>query len=255
MAKIENLASIDRVFDVLEAIALGRGLTISDVARITEISRGAANRYVYSLEQRGYVIRDHESKKYFVSSKLSYLCKSIRSDEWVETIAYPLLKETCDKVMWPLSLIAIRGNFVVDLVNTDIESPFVIRPVARQTQHPIIGRAGAHILLSGLIEGDRIQILERASKEDPSIYCKANLSPEVLNNLLADIKENGYAVFKIPGRNWAGLSTGVTVENKISLALSMRFHPSAVTTENAIKEFLPILSTTSKELSTLLARV
>lgn|GEM_PF-5742204 len=255
MTKIENLTSIDRVFDVLESIALGRGLTISDVARVTAISRGAANRYVYSLEQRGYIVRDHQSKKYFVSSKLSYLCENIRPDEWAETIAYPILKEVCDKVMWPLSLIAIRGNFVVDLVNTDIESPFVIRPIARQTQHPIIGRAGAHILLSGLIEDDRNQILERARQEDPSIYGKANLSPDVLDNLLADIKEKGYAVFKIPGRNWAGLSTGVSVENKISLALSMRFHPSALTTEDAIKEFLPILSSTSKKLSTLLARV
>lgn len=251
---MKNLESIDRVFAVLEAISFGDGMTVSDVARITQISRGAVNRYIGSLEQRGYITREHESKKYFVSYKLSNLCGTARQDEWIDTIAYPILKETCNKVIWPLSLIALRGTNAVDLINTDIESPFVINPIARQTQHPVIGRAGAHVLLSGLGDGDRSQILDRATKYDPNLFQKANLNPDTLNQLIDDIKEEGFAVYKVPGLNWAGLSTGVTVNDKLSLALSMRFHPSALTTTDAVRNFLPILNTSANTISSLMAR-
>ena len=73
MVIILNLAVINRVFVVLEAICRGNGLTVSEVARATNISRGAANRYIHSLEQLGYILREHMTKKYFVSSKLKDL--------------------------------------------------------------------------------------------------------------------------------------------------------------------------------------
>lgn len=73
MVKILNLDGINRVFTILEAICRGNGLTASEVARATNISCGAANRYIHSLEQLGYILREHMTKKYFVSSKLKDL--------------------------------------------------------------------------------------------------------------------------------------------------------------------------------------
>ncbi len=115
MVKILNLEGINRVFAILEAICRGNGLTVSEVARATNISRGAANRYIYSLEQLGYILREHMAKEYFVSSKLKDLANYVKEDEWIDTIAYPIMRRVGEKVMWPLSLVTLRGHSVVDL--------------------------------------------------------------------------------------------------------------------------------------------
>ncbi len=117
------------------------------------------------------------------------------------------------------------------------------------SHYRIIGRAGAHVLLAGLDDEDIDNLLNTVTNQDPSIFLRTSLNPAALKQLIAEIRRDGYGVFKMPGRNWAGLSKSVLVNDKISLALSIRFHLSAVATDKAVKEFLSILNSGASELS------
>lgn len=249
MAQIENLESIDRVFAVLSAISAGGGLTVSSVARATKLSRGAVNRYIYSLDRLGYVYRAPGTKKYFVSSKLLELTSNVNREDWIETVAYPIMSDACKRVRWPISLIALENDSIVDLVNTDTMSPLVTTPVARKTRHPIVGRAGAHVLLAGLSDEDRSERIHRAEESDPGLFSRSKLNHGLLEDLIGEIQKNGFGHFKLPGRNWAGLSVAVPVRDQVTYSLSLRYHPTAVPTRTAFKSFLPALESAARSLT------
>ena len=65
-------------------------LSIGDIADHTQMGRSAAQRYVYTLHQLGYLNKDTESKRYFPALKLLSLVRGIQRHHSQRELAYPL---------------------------------------------------------------------------------------------------------------------------------------------------------------------
>ncbi|RTQ32997.1 IclR family transcriptional regulator [Variovorax gossypii] len=92
-------------------------LSIGDIADRTEMGRSAAQRYVYTLHQLGYLNKDAESKKYFPSLKLIGLVRGLHRHRSQRDLAYPLLQALAAETLETVSWVELDGEDVVVVQN------------------------------------------------------------------------------------------------------------------------------------------
>lgn len=90
---------------VLEAFDAGhKSLSISEIAERTKLGRSAAQRFIYTLHQLGYLRRDPLNKHYKVSLKVIDLAKSLigvdTQSERVVPILEQIARRTQETVAW-----------------------------------------------------------------------------------------------------------------------------------------------------------
>lgn len=249
MPGIRPLECVARATTLLRHLNEFDGVSISELARSTGISRGATNRYIVSLEDQGFVARDSATQTVRVTAKTLSLSSGASHDDWHTAVARPVLVKACHDFGWPLSLGTIRGARLAILENTDCESPLVITPLRENLLVPIVGRSGGHVLLAYKTSALRDQILRIALSRDAHLFTRARLSFRQLMRQLSDIRRRGFAITKVPGVNWATFSVPVGDGSSIEYCLTVRFRPSAVSHQDAAKRFLPNLQATARTLA------
>ena len=88
-------------------------LSIGDIAEKTLMGRSAAQRYVYTLHQLGYLNKDAESKKYFPALKLIGLVRGLHRHRSQRDLAYPLLQALAAETLETVSWVELDGDDVV----------------------------------------------------------------------------------------------------------------------------------------------
>lgn len=249
MSGIQQLDVVERAVRVLRTINAFDGVSVSELAKLSGVTRAATNRYLVTLEALGHIERDETSRKYRVTRKVLELSSGATRDDWVTIVVQPILVDACRKIGWPLSFSTIRNSQVAVLTTTDAESPLIVHPLRDHLLVPLVGRAAGHVLLAGTSESVRQDILSSALNQSPHLYARSKLTPADLERLIRETKTNGYAATKIPGLNWATLSVPVVINGGAEFAVSTRFHPTAVTLDDAVDRFLEPLKACSKTLS------
>lgn len=238
MAPLKPLDGLDRLLSVLRNLNAYPGLTVSDVARLSDMPRAAANRYLVTLESLGYAERDLQTRQYKVTSKALELSSGAAVDDWVTLVVYPALLRCGREVGWPCSLNGIRHARLAVIRNTDADSPMIVYPMRENIMVPLIGRSGGHVILAYKPDEVRQDLLTYAVQQDPLLLARARLSQDKLDLLWEQVRTNGYALTKIPSVNWSTLSVPLQINDVVDFSISVRFHPTAVTKEEAVSRFV-----------------
>lgn len=249
MSGIQHLDVVERAVRVLRTINAFDGVSVSELAKLSGVTRAATNRYLVTLESLGYVERNPATKKYGVTRKVLEFSSGAPRDDWVNIIVQPILVECCRQIGWPLSFSTIRNSQLVVLTNTDVESPLIVHPSREHLVLPLVGRAAGHMLLAAKSKPVREDILSSALNGNPHLYTRANISPEELERILDLSTHQGYATSKLTGMNWATLSVPIDVNGSAEFAVSTRVHPTAVRMDEAVERFLEPLRACSKTLA------
>lgn len=87
------LVSVARSMFILERLAAGDAMTLSDAAKELQVNKNIAHRLLFTLEELGFIQEDAVSRKYRLTFKLLNLARTqwIKSD--VLSQSEPLLKE------------------------------------------------------------------------------------------------------------------------------------------------------------------
>lgn len=89
-----NLTSVDKAFDVCEALSHEpAGMSVSELARALKLPRPTAHRLLAVLRRRGYVRQDEETQKYSLGSKMLDLCFRLLGRSELRLHAYPILRD------------------------------------------------------------------------------------------------------------------------------------------------------------------
>lgn len=249
MSGIQHLEVVERAVRVLRTINAFDGVSVSELAKLSGVTRAATNRYLVTLEALGYVERNASTRKYSVTRKVLELSAGAPRDDWVTIVVQPILVDCCRKIGWPLSFGTIRNSQLAVLVNTDVESPLIVHPTREQLVLPLLGRAAGHVLLAAKSEAVRQDILSSALIRDPHLYTRANLSPTEVEQILEQAQQQGYATSKLTGMNWATLSVPVPVNGSVEFSVSTRVHPTAVSLDEAVDRFVAPLRACADTLS------
>lgn len=248
-SSIRPVDRVKRAVDVLQTINSLGELTISELASITGLSRGAANRYIKTFADLGFVARDEATRRYSVTEKVALLSRGAPTDDWKSALAKPILVTACEKLGWPLSLGALRNGKFTVLENTDDTSPLVVTPMRENITVPVAGRAGAHVLLSEQPPQVVTQILMFALQRDPHLLTRTNMNETEFVTHLKSVKVRGYDATRMPGSKWATVAVPVRQQDICAYSVSIRFRHSAVDLNAAVKRFRATLSETAKQIA------
>lgn len=249
MSGIQHLEVVERAVRVLRTINAFDGVSVSELAKLSGVTRAATNRYLVTLETLGYVERNPATKKYAVTRKVLEFSSGAPRDDWVSILIQPILVDYCRRIGWPLSFSTIRNSQLVVLTNTDVESPLIVRPSREHLILPLVGRAAGHALLAAKSKAMQEDILSSALIRNPHLYTRAGLTPKELEGILEVTQEQGYATSKLTGMNWATLSVPIPGDGSVEFAVSTRVHPTAVSLDEAVDRFVEPLRSCATMLS------
>lgn len=255
MTGVIPLDIVERSVIVLRNINAFDGVTVSELAKLSDITRSAVNRYLVTWETLGYVERDPSTRKYTVTPKALEFSSGALRDDWITSHVRPRLIQTCKVIGWPLGFATIRNSQLTLLENTDAESSMIVYPMREHITLPLVGRSAGHVLLAYKSEDVRNDIIGAALARDRHLFTRAHSDADQFDDDLKQTRDQGYAISKVPGVNWGTLSVPIEVNGGIDYALSTRFHPSAVALESAVDRFLDPLQNCAQTLAETLTSI
>lgn len=255
MTGVIPLNIVERAIVVLRNINAFDGVTVSELAKLSGVTRSAVNRYLVTWESLGYIERDPSTRKYIVTPKVLEFSSGALREDWITSHVRPQLIQTCKAIGWPLGFATIRNSQLTVLENTDAESSMIVYPMREHITLPLVGRSAGHVLLAHKSEAVRRDILRAALASDRHLFTRAYMDSNQFDADINQTKDQGYALTKVPGVNWGTLSVPVEFNGGVDYALSTRFHPSAVPLESAAGRFLQPLQNCAETLSETLKSV
>ncbi len=176
---VKRNQSVERVLDIIEIMAKhGEPIRLNYLSELLEMSATTVYRFLQTLMDRGYVQKDEETTKYYLSLRLKYFSEMITENYNLSKIVYPYLKELAEETGESASLVIMEDNMAVYVDKCDGSKSMV------KTLQRIGNRAPLYCTGVGKV------FLANLSTEDRQ-HAIANGGPmeELTVNTITDIKE------------------------------------------------------------------
>ena len=183
-----GVQSVERALDVLEALAAGGSLGISEVAAGTRLPDGTAHRLLRTLVARGYA-RQGPDRRYSLGTRLLTLGDGARRS--TAASARPFLSRLVELSGETANLAVLEGDQAVYVAQ--VQSAHRLRMFAEVGRHvPVHSTAVGKVLLAGLPDAAVHAVLARAGLASRTSRTLA--SPEAVLAELATVRRVGWAV-------------------------------------------------------------
>lgn len=144
----DYIQSLERGLAVLRAFGPDRSsLTLSDVARITGLTRAAARRFLLTLVELGYVTTDN--RLFSLSPRVLELGYSYLSGLGLTDIAVPHMEELVASVQESSSIAVLEGGDIVYIVRVPTKRIMTVS-ITVGTRFPAYGTSMGRVLLAAL---------------------------------------------------------------------------------------------------------
>jgi len=113
--------SLARGFSVLTKVCENETpLSLSELAKKSDLSIGAIQRLTYTMEKIGLLERDIRTKRFRTGSRMISLALSITRNLELKKIAHPFMQELSDEIGEVVGLGAIEGDLIIlaDIIHT-----------------------------------------------------------------------------------------------------------------------------------------
>ncbi|GAA0382858.1 IclR family transcriptional regulator [Acrocarpospora corrugata] len=239
----EYVQSLARGLAVIRAFdATTPELTLSDVARKTDLTRAAARRFLLTLVDLGYVRTD--GRLFSLSPRVLELGYAYLSSLSLPEVALPHLERLVAEVHESASVSVLDDGDVVYVAR--VPTTRIMRvTIAIGTRFPAHCTSMGRVLLAGLPAADLDEFLERHRLE--RLTQRTVTSPVTLRGELDRVRAQGWAMvdqeleeglrsIAAPIRNRAGRAVA---------AVNLSSHASRTTLESARRDLLPPLLATA----------
>lgn len=222
------------------------GLTLSDVAAATELSRATARRFLQTLVALGYARTD--GRTFELTARVLELGYAYLAGLSLPTIARPHLQALLDKVGESCSVSVLDGDDIV----------FVARATSRRvvtvgvdvgTRFPAYPNAMGRVLLASLPAEELDAYFERATFEQ--FTTRTRTSERSLRAELRRIRDRGYAlVDQEHDEDVRSVAVPVTDDQARTVAaVNISTSASRTSLESMLQELLPALRSTAAEIA------
>ena len=139
--------SLERGCNVLAKVCRSETpLSLSELAKISELSIGAIQRLTYTLENIGLLERDPLTKRFRTGSRMISLALAVTRNLELKKIAHPFMQALSDEIGEVVGLGAIEGDHIIlvdiihtqQLLNINMNIGAVIPPHATATGKAIL---------------------------------------------------------------------------------------------------------------------
>ncbi|MEU5695893.1 IclR family transcriptional regulator C-terminal domain-containing protein [Actinosynnema sp. NPDC020468] len=232
-----HVQSLERGLAVIRALR-PTGLTLTDVAKSTGLTRAAARRFLLTLVDLGYVRTD--GKHFSLTARVLDLGYAYLAGLPLPDVARPHLERLSAQVGESSSVSVLDGADVVYVARCAVSRIMAVS-ITVGTRFPAYATSMGHVLLAGLPAAELDRYL--ASTRLEPLTAHTTTSPERLRARLVEVRERGWALadqeleeglrsVAAPLRDRAGRVVG---------ALNISTHASRTTTDHARDGLVPPL--------------
>nr|WP_245755582.1 MULTISPECIES: IclR family transcriptional regulator C-terminal domain-containing protein [Actinopolyspora alba group] len=219
-------------------------MTLSEVARVTGLSRAATRRFLHTLVRLGYVWTD--GRLFALTPRVLELGFSYLSSLSLPEIAQPHLERLAAQVHESVSVSVLDGDDIV-YVGRVPTSRIMTVAINIGTRFPAYATSMGRVLLANLGEQELTEYLRRVRPEPLAPQTLTSVGP--LRRELERIRAQGWAV--VDQELEAGLrSLAAPIRDRtdsVVAAVNVSSHASRTSAEDARNELLPpLLETAAK---------
>lgn len=186
----DRVQAVDSVFKTLEILSVHPfGLTLSEVAEMTELSRAAARRYLLSLVGNGYAVQ--QGRRFCLSSKIVSVARQWLNDGQIWNLAQPILKSVTGELQESCSVGQLSGAEVIYVARSAARRLMSVQ-IAVGTHLPAYCTSMGQVLLAHLADDARRRMVRDIEFEALTIHSLTSVSE--LEARLEEVREQGFAV-------------------------------------------------------------
>lgn len=184
------LSSLDNALKVLDILSVTDNLGVTDIVKISGIDRTSVFKILYTLRNRGYVIKTPEAK-YRLGGKLATLGDIVSERQSISEVAAPYLRSLRDRLHETVSINVLNAN----------GRTVIIRREEGDSPNPVVDRIGfeidAHttatgkVLLAYLNENTKRDIVQNLRFKVYTPYTIT--SAQALYPVLDEVRAQGYS--------------------------------------------------------------
>jgi IclR family mhp operon transcriptional activator len=249
MTAVKTVRSVERGFQVLEALNRSHGASAQELARSVKIPRPTVYRLLETMRRLGYVTRSETDECWHLTAHIKALSAGFHDDVWVTRIAAPLLHDLGRKVLWPVDLVTYENGAMVIRETTHAESPFSIDRGMAGTHLPLLETSGGRAFLAFSPAAERDVVLQdlRRSKKPHDRMARDR---DYVERLLGEIRRAGYGS-RSEGFNphTSSISVPVIVNDHVKACISMIWIKKAMRIEEAVRRHLEPMKATAARIA------
>lgn len=165
---VKRNQSVERVLDIIEIMAkYGEPIRLNDLSEILEMSPTTVYRFLQTLMDRGYVRKEEETTKYYLSLRLKYYSEMIMNNYNLSKIVYPFLKQLAQETGESASLVIMEDNMAVYIDKCD-GSKSMLKTLQRiGNRAPLYCTGVGKVFLADLAPEQRNEAIENGGPLEP----------------------------------------------------------------------------------------
>src|SRR5690606_18161650 len=185
-----KVASVDSALTVLEAVAENPGVGVTRLAELTGKTKSQVFRLLYTLEARGYLVKDAESSSYNLGYQTILLGEAAKRQTDLVRLALPIMKELTEETSETSHLIIRDG--LHSLCVAIVEGPLPVRLYARVGRRgPLHAGGGSKVMLAYAPD----DVIEQVLSSELERHTDATITDRSeLEEVLEQIRRDGYHV-------------------------------------------------------------
>ncbi len=239
--------SLERGLAVIRAFGPDRReLSLSEVARLTGLTRAAARRFLLTLVELGYVHGD--GRLFSLRPRVLELGYAYLSTLSLHEVAAPHMEELVAATRESSSIAVLDGDDIAYVVRVPTRRIMTVA-IAVGTRFPAYPTSMGRVLLAGLAPGDLDAYLARVRLEP--LTRRTVTDPGTLRRIVAEVAAQGFAV--VDQELEEGLrSAAVPITDaagRTVAALNVSVHASRMTLDALRRAVLPLLQLTAARIS------
>ncbi|MCP5472410.1 MAG: helix-turn-helix domain-containing protein [Sinobacteraceae bacterium] len=249
VGSVSTIRTAVRVLQVLAALNAEHPAGAALVARRLQMSRATTYRFLETLVDAGYALKDPVSGHYSPSQRVRSLSCGFEDEQWLAEVARPVMQAIGRELIWPLAISTLSGLGMQLRETTDMQSPLAINRVAPGRRISLLGSAAGRVYLAFCGAEQRETLLDILSTsggpEDVAITDRAAVHRD-----LAAVREAGFALNLLPQRvtQQCALAVPVFGNERVLASLSIRYADSALRRSVALQRFVPKLQKAAGEI-------
>ncbi|MEY3660412.1 MAG: hypothetical protein RLZZ169_1237 [Pseudomonadota bacterium] len=243
----EHVASLAKGLAVIRCFdQQHRQMTLSEVAKLTELTRATARRFLHTLHELGYM--DTDGKLFWLTPKVLDLGYSYLVSQPLIERVQPYTKELCDAIGESCSVSVLDFPDVVYVART-LSHQIMSVSLNVGARLPAVTTSMGRVLLAAKDDGEIDDLLGKVTVERFTKYTL--VEPSQIKNEIQSARKRGYAIcnqeleiglrsLAVPIRNRQG---------KAVAAINVSSQPLKVSETKLLREILPQLREAARKIS------
>jgi len=245
----QELKSLKRGLKAMMLINRQGSLAISELSRGLALPRTTAERVLMTLLAEGFVDRDPQTKRFFLTDRVRALSGGYSDESWIAHVAAPMLFETTRAIGWPLCIATAAGEYMRLRLTTDPATSLSLhrRHIGSEIAMALSSSGITHL---AFLEPEQQRIMLQILRESDDPAQNPARDANRMTHALAQARELGYSFGLDLGRE-RSVSVPILEKGRVKAVLLMVFMARGLTHAQVIGDFVPRLKTMAAEIERL----